>query len=79
MSSFADHASVMRFTWDPSKAEANLRKHGVSFQEASTAFRDPLSVTGADPDHSIGESRFITFGESVRGKLQVVSHTERGA
>jgi hypothetical protein len=68
----------MRFTWDPSKAEANLRKHGVSFQEASTAFRDPLSVTGADPDHSIGESRFITFGESVRGKLLVISHTERG-
>jgi uncharacterized DUF497 family protein len=69
----------MRFTWDPSKAEANLRKHGVSFQEASTAFRDPLSVTGADPDHSFGESRFITFGESVTGKLLVIAHTERGA
>jgi hypothetical protein len=69
----------MRFTWDPSKAEANLRKHGVSFQEASTAFRDPLSVTGADPDHSFGESRFITFGESVTGKLLVIAHTELGA
>lgn len=76
---FAGNASVMRFTWDPSKAEANLRKHGVSFEEASTSFRDPLSVTGADPDHSVGENRLITFGESVAGRLLVVAHTERGA
>jgi len=54
----------MKFVWDPKKAAANLRKHGVSFAEASTIFRDPHSATGADPDHSIGERRFITFGSS---------------
>jgi uncharacterized DUF497 family protein len=45
----------MRFQWDPRKAKLNLRKHRVSFEEATTAFRDPLSTTGADPDHSAGE------------------------
>jgi uncharacterized protein len=45
----------LRFTWDPAKAAANLRKHGVSFMEASTAFADPLSITIPDPDHSVGE------------------------
>jgi uncharacterized DUF497 family protein len=68
----------VEFEWDGKKARANLRKHGVSFQEASTALRDPLSATGRDPDHSIGEDRFVTFGLSSRGRLLVVSHTERG-
>jgi len=45
----------LQFEWDPAKAAENLAKHGVSFEEASTAFRDPLSATGPDPDHSIGE------------------------
>ena len=62
----------------PRKAAANLRKHGVAFEEASTALRDPLSATAADPDHSIDEDRFITFGVSSEGRLLVVSHTERG-
>lgn len=66
----------MRFTWDARKAAANLRKHGVSFEEASTVFRDTLSATGLDPDHSIGEHRFVTFGISKQGRLIVVSHTE---
>ena len=66
----------MRFTWDARKAAANLRKHGVSFEEASTVFRDTLSATGLDPDHSIGERRFVTFGISKQGRLIVVSHTE---
>jgi len=68
----------LRFEWDSAKAVENLTKHGVSFQEAATVFRDPLSATGADPDHSIGEERFITFGVSTSGRLLVVAHTEDG-
>ena len=48
----------------------------MSFEEASTAFADDLAVTGADPDHSAGEERWVTFGVSARGRLLVVSHTE---
>jgi uncharacterized DUF497 family protein len=66
----------MRFTWDAKKAKTNLRKHGVTFEEATTAFRDVLSVTGHDPDHSIVEDRFVTFGVSKAGRLLVISHTE---
>ncbi len=54
----------MKFEWDARKAKLNLRKHRVSFEEATTAFRDPLSATGADPDQSTGENRFVTFGLS---------------
>jgi uncharacterized DUF497 family protein len=67
----------LRFEWDPAKAAENVAKHGVSFQEAATIFRDPLSATGADPDHSFDEDRFITFGMSTSGRLLVVSHTDR--
>jgi uncharacterized DUF497 family protein len=68
----------LQFEWDSARAVENLTKHGVSFQEAATVFRDPLSATGADPDHSIGEERFITFGVSTSGRLLVVAHTEDG-
>ena len=68
----------MHFDWDPRKAAANRRKHGVTFEEASTALRDPLSATARDPDHSVDEDRYVTFGVSSRGRLLVVSHTERG-
>ena len=68
----------MKFSWDPTKAASNMRKHGVSFEEASTAFRDTLAVTGSDPDHSLGESRFVTFGMSSHGRLLVVAHIEEG-
>jgi uncharacterized DUF497 family protein len=68
----------LQFEWDPAKAAENLAKHGISFREAATVFRDPLSATGADPDHSIGEERFITFGVSTSGRLLVVAHTEDG-
>jgi len=68
----------MEFLWDPKKAAANLRKHGVSFEEASTVFRDGLSVTGSDPDHSVGEHRFVTFGCTNGGRLLVVAHTDEG-
>ncbi|HEC03338.1 MAG TPA: BrnT family toxin [Phycisphaerales bacterium] len=66
----------MKIEWDPKKASLNLRKHKVSFEEAATAVSDPLSITGADPDHSLTEDRYITFGASVRGRLLVVAHTE---
>lgn len=68
----------MTFEWDPIKAKSNLRKHGVSFVEASTAFLDPLFRTDLDPDHSVEEHRFITFGISERQRLLVVSYTESG-
>ena len=68
----------MECEWDPAKARANLRKHSVTFEEAATALADDLAVTAADPDHSRGESRFITFGMSSAGRLLVVAHTERG-
>ena len=64
----------MKFEWDPAKAEANLEKHGVSFEEACTAFGDPLSVVITDPDHSIVEQRFILLGHTLRDRLVVVVH-----
>lgn len=70
--------AAVKFNWDPEKAAANARKHGVSFREASTALRDTLAVTGSDPDHSLGEDRFVTFGVSSEGRLLVVSHTDEG-
>lgn len=68
----------MRFEWDREKAKRNLRKHKVSFDEAVTVFYDPLSATFDDPDHPVGEKRFIMIGYSSRGRLLVISHTERG-
>ena len=68
----------MECEWDPAKARANLRKHGVTFEEAAIALGDDLAITAADPDHSRGESRFVTFGVSSAGRLLVVSHSERG-
>jgi uncharacterized DUF497 family protein len=67
----------MRFEWDPKKAAANLKKHGVSFQEAATVFGDPLAITFQDPDHSEDEERQLTFGLSLQRRLIVVSHVER--
>lgn len=67
----------MEFEWDPKKSEANQKKHGVSFHDAATVFADPLAITFSDPDHSVGEHRFLTFGHSKVNRLLVVSHTER--
>ena len=64
----------MRFEWDPEKARRNLAKHGVSFDDASSAFADPLSLTIDDPDHSQGEHRLLLLGETYSGKLVVVAH-----
>lgn len=67
----------MNFEWEETKAATNLRKHKVSFEEASSVFEDDLSLTAHDPDHSVGEHRFITFGLSAANRVLVVSHTER--
>jgi hypothetical protein len=67
----------MEFEWDPGKAGENLRKHKVSFDEASTVFGDHFSVTASDPDHSADEHRYITVGMSNEGRVLMVAHTER--
>jgi len=67
----------MQFEWDESKSTTNLRKHGVSFEEASSVFGDPLAITFQDPAHSAGEHRFLAFGVSVHGTLLVVSFVHR--
>lgn len=69
---------MLTFEWDSEKARANLAKHGVGFPEAATAFGDPLSLTVPDPDHSVGEERYITMGISYRQRLLVIAHTEVG-
>ena len=67
----------MRFEWDRRKAVSNLKKHGVSFDEAVTVFLDPPAATFDDPDHSSGERRLFTIGYSSQGRLVIVCHTER--
>jgi len=69
---------VLKFECDNAKAQANLAKHGVSFEEAASVFGDPLALTFSDPDHSVGEARFLTFGLSRNGRLLAVAHAERG-
>ena len=66
----------MNCDWDDAKAAAILGKHGVSLEEACTVFTDPFAATGADPDHSTGEARWITFGVSVVGRVLTVAHCE---
>jgi uncharacterized DUF497 family protein len=68
----------LSFEWDARKAKTNLAKHTVSFEEATTVFGDPLSLTIPDPAHSQVEDRFITIGHSHQQKLMVVVHTDRG-
>ena len=67
----------MQFEWDPAKAARNLQKHGVSFDEASTVFGDPLAGTIPDPRYSGEEPRFITIGRSTSQRLITVAHAER--
>lgn len=66
----------MIFEWDRAKAESNLRKHGISFKAAATAFGDPLSIAIADPNHSDLEDRCVLVGSTLRGQLVVVVHTD---
>jgi uncharacterized protein len=68
----------MQFEWDPAKAEHNLKKHAVSFNEAATVFGDPLAETFPDPLHTMGEFRFLTIGKTIAGRLVIVCHTDRG-
>ncbi len=65
------------FDWDPKKEETNRLKHGVSFDEAATVFLDPHALSGPDPDHSVDEERYITFGYSQLGRLLAVCHAYR--
>jgi uncharacterized protein len=67
----------MKFEWDSKKAEANLKKHQIAFEEAASVFGDPLAITFRDQDHSVGERRYLTFGISQGGVLLVLSHTYR--
>jgi uncharacterized protein len=67
----------MQFEWDAEKAAANSRKHRVTFEEGETVFRDPFSLTFPDLDHRHGEHRYIEIGLSARGRLLIVSYTER--
>ncbi|MBK5939816.1 BrnT family toxin [Halochromatium roseum] len=66
----------MKLAWDHKKAQANLRNHGIRFEEASTVFGDPMALTFNDPDHSIGESLFLTFGMTRYGTFLIVSFAE---
>lgn len=68
----------MIYEWDPEKAKANLRKHGVSFEDAATVFLDPLAVTYPDPDHSAKEIKEITIGHSAKRRVMFLSHAQRG-
>jgi uncharacterized DUF497 family protein len=68
---------ALKFEWDNRKDRLNRERHGVDFNEASTVFSDLLSITIADPDHSIREERWITMGQSVRQRLLVVVHTDK--
>ena len=65
------------FEWDPKKAESNARKHGVTFDEASTVFGDPLGLLMPDPDHSLDEQRHLVLGRSNQQRLLVVAFAER--
>ncbi len=69
---------MLFFEWDRNKAKRNLKIHGVSFEEASTTFGDPFSLTIYDPLHSNTEDRFVLIGTSHKNRLLVVVHTERG-
>lgn len=69
----------LNFEWDEGKAKSNLKKHRVSFEEATTVFLDPFSMTIPDPGHSVEEQRYIDIGSSDKGQVLVVVYTERGA
>ena len=69
----------MTFEWDLGKAEANLRKHDIAFEDAATVCLDPLATTYPDPDHSFDEHRELTIGYTMKRHLVFVSHCERGA
>ena len=69
---------ALTFEWDPAKARSNVRKHGVSFAEALTVFKDPLGRLVPDPRHSVAEERLALLGVSEQGRLLTIMFTERG-
>jgi uncharacterized DUF497 family protein len=69
----------LSFEWDEEKAKANLKKHGVGLDEATTVFTDPFSITIHDPEHSADEQRYIDIGSSDKSRVQLVVYTERGS
>jgi len=69
---------MLIFEWDPNKAKKNMKIHGISFDEASTAFKDTLSLTIYDPLHSDEEDRFTAIGNSCKNRLLIIVHTVRG-
>lgn len=71
-------SNLLRYEWDKRKEASNIKKHGVSFHEASTVFFDPHALTFYDPDHSDDEERFITLGMAATSKILFVAHTDRG-
>lgn len=68
---------MIRFEWDPDKAVLNIKKHGVSFEDAQTVFYDDLAVQFYDEPHSDGEDRFLMLGMSSSARLLIVCHCER--
>jgi uncharacterized protein len=72
-----DDDEKYEFDWDPKKAKRNLKKHGVSFEEASTIFDDPDFISFLDEEHSVDEERQITIGMSIKARLLMAAHTER--
>ena len=68
----------MRFEWDDAKAAANLRKHGVSFDEATEVFGDPYALVDRDAEHSFDEERFLVIGYSAARLLFVIFAERRG-
>jgi uncharacterized DUF497 family protein len=68
---------VLIFEWDEKKAKQNIKKHGISFEEAATVFGDPFSITIYDPLHSGDEDRFVILGISNKNRVLVVVHTDR--
>jgi uncharacterized DUF497 family protein len=65
------------FEWDADKANRNVEKHHVSFEEAATVFDDPMFITFIDDEHSVDEERYITIGLSRRGRLLILAHVDR--
>lgn len=78
MSTVRFQAGELTFEWSAAKAASNKKKHRVSFEEAATAFLDPLAQVFDDPDHGRGESRFLLVGVSAMSRLLLVVHVERG-
>ena len=70
---------MIKFEWDSAKATANIKKHGVSFEEAHSVFYDEFAVQFFDEEHSTSEERFLLLGMSTGGRLLLVCHCEREA